>query len=253
MHRFPNGRSRSSTAACTGTSTRCTPRSSPGSRPPPRRPRPAARASPASAIDSWAVDYGLLDDAGDAARRRRSLPRRPAPTPRSTGSTNSSIRPRALRHHRAAVPAVQHDLPARRRAGAGTGAARRCSSRTCSGSWLTGAAPHRGHQRLHHRALRRRRGGVGHGAPRPRWACPADLFPPLIEPGETVGTAAPRSSRHAGTARNHRRWSPSARTTPPRPSSPSARRSAGAGCYGFAYISCGTWSLVGVELSRTRC
>ncbi len=103
-------------------------------------------------------------------------------------------------------------------------------------------APHRGHQRLHHGTVRRRRGGVGHGIPdRPG---PAAGPVPAADP-------ARRNHRHpaAGHCRADRaagrrpRWSRSARTTPPPPSPPSRAETED-----FAYISSGTWSLVGVEL-----
>ena len=74
---------------------------------------------------------------------------------------------------------------------------------------------------------------------------PKNLFPPLIQPGETRRHPA---AGHRGTdwaCPTPRRWWPSARTTPPRPSPPCPRTGTD-----FAYISSGTWSLVGVELSH---
>ena len=72
---------------------------------------------------------------------------------------------------------------------------------------------------------------------------PADLLPPLIEPGETVGVISPRSPT-APVCPRRRRWSPSAPTTPPRRWSrvPAADRD-------IAYVSSGTWCLVGLELT----
>ena len=52
---------------------------------------------------------------------------------------------------------------------------------------------------------------------------PKDLFPPLIQPGETRRHPPTGHRRTPGPARKHRRWWPSARTTPPRPSPPCPR------------------------------
>ena len=107
-------------------------------------------------IDTWAVDYGLLDADGAligdpyAYRDDRTdgLARRGPRTDR---------RSRAVRRHRPAVPALQHDLPARRGA----------AGSTLGGRGDAAAPPRparvlahrrsslRGHERLDDRAVRR--------------------------------------------------------------------------------------------------
>ena len=114
------------------------------------------------------------------------------------------------------------------------------------GLWLTGRGRHRADERLDDRPARRRSRRRGRGT--------------LIDDARPARDACSPTSRDAGRrARPHRAdhrgrgpastatsSSPSsARTTPPRPSSacrPTGDR--------FAYISCGTWGLVGVELDR---
>ena len=50
---------------------------------------------------------------------------------------------------------------------------------------------------------------------------PKNLFPPLVQPGETVGTLLPDIAVRTWACRPAPRWWPSARTTPPPPSPPS--------------------------------
>ena len=74
---------------------------------------------------------------------------------------------------------------------------------------------------------------------------PAGLLPRSCRPGHPLGELAAARGR-ARVGADHRSRSPrSARTTPPPPSSAVPARHTG-----FAYISCGTWGLVGVELDR---
>ncbi|GAA2130003.1 rhamnulokinase family protein [Arthrobacter humicola] len=73
---------------------------------------------------------------------------------------------------------------------------------------------------------------------------PKDLFPPLIQPGETVGTLLPEIAERTGlTAATKVVAVGSHDTASAVAAVPAERRN-------FAYISSGTWSLVGVELSH---
>ena len=78
-----------------------------------------------------------------------------------------------------------------------------------------------------------------------RAGIPARLFPALRQPGDVIGDLLPEVAARPGCRAARCRWSPSARTTPrrPWPACPPRGRN-------FAYISCGTWSLVGMELDR---
>ena len=73
---------------------------------------------------------------------------------------------------------------------------------------------------------------------------PADLFPPLIEPGEVVGTVRPTVAEHTGL--------PISTTVVAVGSHDTASAVVGvpAADRRFAYVSSGTWSLVGVELDQ---
>ncbi|MEO8220582.1 MAG: rhamnulokinase family protein [Specibacter sp.] len=71
---------------------------------------------------------------------------------------------------------------------------------------------------------------------------PAGLFPPLVEPGDTIGTLRPDIAAHTGL--------PATTTVVAVGSHDTASAVAAVPATGrnFAYISSGTWSLVGVEL-----
>jgi rhamnulokinase len=73
---------------------------------------------------------------------------------------------------------------------------------------------------------------------------PADLFPPLIEPGEVVGTVRPTVAENTGL--------PTSTTVVAVGSHDTASAVVGvpAADRRFAYVSSGTWSLVGVELDQ---
>jgi rhamnulokinase len=77
-----------------------------------------------------------------------------------------------------------------------------------------------------------------------RLAIPRSLFPPLREPGSTVGPLRPDVSAQLGLD------SPVAVTAVGSHDTASAVVGVPATGKRFAYISCGTWSLVGVELDR---
>ncbi|PYI67955.1 rhamnulokinase [Arthrobacter livingstonensis] len=71
---------------------------------------------------------------------------------------------------------------------------------------------------------------------------PADLFPPLVEPGETIGTLLPDIAVHTGLPGETKVVAVGSHDTA------SAVAAVPAADRNFAYISSGTWSLVGVEL-----
>lgn len=73
---------------------------------------------------------------------------------------------------------------------------------------------------------------------------PQDLFPPLIQPGETVGTLTKDIAERLGLPGSTAVVAVGSHDTA------SAVAAVPADGHGFAYISSGTWSLVGVELSR---
>ncbi len=73
---------------------------------------------------------------------------------------------------------------------------------------------------------------------------PKKLFPPLIEPGETVGTLLPRIAAHVGLPTGTKVVAVGSHDTA------SAVAAVPAQEENFAYISSGTWSLVGLELKR---
>ncbi|MDQ0850439.1 rhamnulokinase [Arthrobacter sp. B3I9] len=73
---------------------------------------------------------------------------------------------------------------------------------------------------------------------------PQDLFPPLIQPGETIGTVLPAIAVRTGLPAGTPVVAVGSHDTA------SAVAAVPAGTPDFAYISSGTWSLVGVELQH---
>ncbi|MDQ4046140.1 MAG: FGGY-family carbohydrate kinase, partial [Actinomycetota bacterium] len=73
---------------------------------------------------------------------------------------------------------------------------------------------------------------------------PRDIFPPLIHAGETVGTLRPGIAEHTGLPSTTRVVAVGSHDTA------SAVAAVPADTGNFAYISSGTWSLVGVELNH---
>ncbi|MBO0789238.1 MAG: rhamnulokinase, partial [Actinobacteria bacterium] len=77
------------------------------------------------------------------------------------------------------------------------------------------------------------------------------LFPPLRQPGEVIGALLPEVARDLGLAGPGRsRTAPVPVTAVGSHDTASAVAAVPAAGPGFAYISCGTWSLVGTELDR---
>ncbi|MEK0154900.1 rhamnulokinase family protein [Arthrobacter oryzae] len=83
---------------------------------------------------------------------------------------------------------------------------------------------------------------------------PKKLFPPLVQPGETVGTLLPGIAARTGLDQATKVVAVGSHDTASAvaavPSAAAATGATGAGDGNFAYISSGTWSLVGVELSH---
>ena len=105
-------------ARCTGTSCGCT-----GECWTACARRPARFDLASVGIDSWGVDYGLLGRDRGAARQPGALPGRPHRRGGRAGA-GPDPRGRAVRDHRGAAAAVQHDLPARRGGGHAAAGAR---------------------------------------------------------------------------------------------------------------------------------
>ena len=162
-------------------------------------------------IDTWAVDYG-------AARRRRAtcsaepdrLPRRPHRGGRRRGARRWS--PRASCTRSTGCSSCRSTrLPAGRRAARrprGTDAAHVVLLPDLLAYWLTGELRHRGDQRLDDRAASTSAPVDWSTELLDRLDIPADLFPPLEQPGTVRGTVRPTCASDSGSARrrgHHRR------------------------------------------------
>lgn len=79
---------------------------------------------------------------------------------------------------------------------------------------------------------------------------PAKLFPPLIQPGETVGTLLPGIAASTGLDQATKVVAVGSHDTASAVAAVPAGTTGVAGAENFAYISSGTWSLVGVELRK---
>ena len=246
VHRFPNGPVTPARRPLLGRP-----------RPVPGHPRRAARAPVAATDGARSSDrhrhLGASTTACSTRTASCSATRAPTATTAPRGVDRRRCTPRIepsqlYGDQRAAVPAVQHDLPAGRRAAT-------CTTRGVRRLLHPGPprllahrrARHRGHQRLDHRPARRPHRAVV----APSWstasACPAE------------SAAASRARRARSSAQLHARRA--------RPSSGCrlgarhhgrlarhrvrGRRRARRRRPRFAYISCGTWALVGVELDAT--
>ena len=113
---------------------------------------------PASvAVDSWGIDYGLVDDQGALVGQPYSY--RDARTATAAAATHARIDPARLY-----AIVVYKSCPSRRSISwlqskalvDSNGPVRCCSSRTSSASWLTGEKVAKRRPCLHHRPLRRR-------------------------------------------------------------------------------------------------
>ena len=173
------------------------------------------------------------------------LPRRAAPTASAEQVARRSRRAELYARHRAPAAAVQHALPAGR--GARHGGARGGADAAADPRPARLLADRRGrrraHERLDHRAAttsHRRR--VGRRAARPL-GMPAAVLPPLRDARRRDRTAA--AGRGRGARCRRRRSGRPGRVARHRLG---GRRRARRTTTPFAYVSSGTWSLVGLEL-----
>jgi rhamnulokinase len=198
----------------------------------------AARQFPlaSAGIDSWGVDYGLLDESG--ALLGNPVHYRDARTEGVAARVHAAVPADELY----AVTGIQQ-LPFNTIYQLAADAGRSPQARTMLlipdllAYWLTGSAGRRGHQRLDHLAVRRPRPDLGGGSD-PQGRPPAAHLP----------AAAPAGRRHRPYRRTSR-WSPLPVIAVGSHDTASAVVAVPATGPHFAYISSGTWSLAGMELA----
>jgi len=195
-------------------------------------------------IDSWGVDYGLLDAGG--ALIANPVHYRDARTDGISGHVLGRV-PAAELY---AVTGIQQ-LPINTiyQLAAAAGTPQLQAARTLLlipdliGYWLTGETGAEvtnasTTQLFDVRAQRWASALIG------RAGLPAGIFPPLRRPGDTIGELLPGVRDAAGLA------GPAPVVAVGSHDTASAVAGVPAHGSGFAYISCGTWSLVGMELDR---
>jgi rhamnulokinase len=195
-------------------------------------------------IDSWGVDYGLLD--ADGALIANPVHYRDARTEGISGLVLGRV-PAAELY---AVTGIQQ-LPINTiyQLAAAAGTPQLQAARTLLlipdliGYWLTGETGAEvtnasTTQLFDVRAQRWASALIG------RAGLPAGIFPPLRKPGDTIGELLPGVRDAAGLA------GPAPVVAVGSHDTASAVAGVPAHGSGFAYISCGTWSLVGMELDR---
>ena len=227
----------STTGTCAGTSPTCTTRS-----PRPAAARPRFPDVESIGIDTWGVDYGLLDANGTLLAE--PIAYRDDRTAKVVDDVHAVVGADELY----AVNGLQflpfttvYQLAAERR-GPRWDARRARRAAPRSARLLA-------HRRAAHRVRRTRRPPDCSTSGRREWS--TDLLdrlglpPALLPAARAAGTIRGRSPdvRRDSTAGDRRRDHGRARTTPHRPSSACPRPATD-----FAYVASGTWSLVGLEL-----
>ena len=209
--------------------------------------RDAARAADglvSVGVDSWGVDYGLLDDAGvllgDPYHYRDDRTEAVAPL------VHDVVAPADL-YGRTGVPFLRintiYQLAAARGTGAFEAARRMLMIPDLVGYWLSGVqvsevtnASTSGLLDVHRRAWDTELAEL--------LTIPPSLFAPLGAPGDVIGPLNDVARRETGTGAETLLTLVGSHDTA------SAIVGVPAGDVPFAYIACGTWSLVGVELDR---
>jgi len=198
-------------------------------------------------IDSWGVDYGLLGAGG--ALLGNPVHYRDARTSGVLDQVLVAV-PAAELYDVTGVQLLQFNtvcqLVAASRAGQLDGAAAMLLIPDLLAYWLTGEAgaelTNASTTQLYDPRARDWAWGVIE-----RLDLPRSLFPPLRQPGTLIGTLRPELAAEPGLARLAGRLPVIAVGSHDTASAVAAVPAAGRD---FAYISCGTWSLVGVELDR---
>lgn len=195
-------------------------------------------------IDTWAVDYGLLDADG------RLLAEPTAYRDDRTEAVIAEVDARISRERQYAISGLQflpfntiYQLAAEQRGGLWDAAAHAALLPDLLAHWLTGV--------LRTEITNASTTGLL-DAGRRSWSTealdalglPADLFPPLIEPGETLGAITAEVADRTGL--------PAATTVVAVGSHDTASAVVAVPASGrdIAYVSSGTWSLVGLELDH---
>ena len=200
------------------------------------------------AVDSWGVDFGLARRGRRAPSEPRALSRRASRRARCERVLDACAGARALRAHRDSAHPDQHDLRARRDGSRGRSRARRSRRRCCSipdlmHYWLCGSAYVGAHERDDDTVLRPAHAVAGRaicssGSTSRPASCPRSLRPGRSSARST--TTSPRRRAYGDAAvvavATHDTGSAVAAVPFRGPSS--------------AFISAGTWSLVGIELRR---
>jgi len=211
-----------------------------GPAPPPRAPAARGQSIASIGIDTWAVDYGLVNDAGelvaapfsyrdDRSRAAVSRVHGCLEESRLYATTGLQFLPFNTIYQLATEPELDglqallipdligFLLTGQRRTEA-TNASTTGLFDAVAGEWATEFLAALG--------------------------LPTGLFPPLVQPGETVGTLLPAIAERTGLAASTKVVAVGSHDTA------SAVAAVPAGQENFSYISSGTWSLVGVELSH---
>lgn len=205
--------------------------------------RAAAPHAPVSAgIDSWAVDYGLLDDSGELVAQPRHHR-----DPRGRVSVDA-VRERVGDRELYRTTGLQqlpintlYQLVADRARLNLADARRLLLIPDLFVHWLTGEV---GAEITNASTTQLFDVGTGDWA-RPLMReldLPTHLLPPLREPGEPAGTLSPATAQHTGLGGDFPITTVASHDTASAVAAVPATRD------DFAYISCGTWSLVGLEL-----
>ena len=203
VHRFPNGGGAGAAARCCWDVLGISPR---GAGRAPRRSR-APAALDGIGIDSWAVDYGLLDATGGCSATRYS--HRDRAHRRGAGEKVVAEVGAAELYAVTGLQQLPFNTIYQLVAALGTpAAARRPSTMLLLPDLLDLLAHRRGrgraHQRLDHRAVRRADRRVGDWTWPSGSACPAAILPPLRDPGDRGRAGAAEVARHVGAGRRTR-------------------------------------------------
>jgi sugar (pentulose or hexulose) kinase len=193
-------------------------------------------------VDSWAVDYALLDEDGTLVGN--PIHYRDARTAGVAEAVDALMDPSSL-YEITGVQRLPFNTIYQLVAAGGSAALRRAGTLLLIpdlfGYWLTGE---RGAEVTNASTtglldVRAREWSIGVAG---RLGLPVDLLPAVREPGELVGPVAPAVSDEFGLARAPV-WTVASHDTASAVLGVPARSDA------FAYVSCGTWSIVGVELT----